>query len=298
MSHPPLAGHGFDYDPIPSPQEPSDIHRSLYDPPSGHVMPNSSLDDDLNPDEPSVTLVRPRFLGSIDGQTIRGSVASYDSRPQSTAAPSLATSSLYALNPDSLSARDSPVPGSPYYAGRYLDEPHSPADDTYDSHSLPLSPLSSQPRFLAEKQAVYGSYGSKSTRRTTIILFSIGGLILFSVAIVLPVYFLVVKHTNAADQHSNGTTGPSGSKAPLKSSLVTGGDGSTVMMEDGTTFTYLNSFGGHWYYDPDDPFNNGAQAQSWTPPLNQTFNYGSDRIRGYVPLLWYCHGITKFKSSG
>jgi glucan 1,3-beta-glucosidase len=146
---------------------------------------------------------------------------------------------------------------------------------------------------------VYGSYGSKSTRRTTIILFSIGGLILFSVAIVLPVYFLVVKHTNnAADQHSNGTTGPSGSKTPLKSSLVTGGDGSTVMMEDGTTFTYLNSFGGYWYYDPDDPFNNGAQAQSWTPPLNQTFNYGSDRIRGCVPLLWYCHGITKVDSSG
>jgi len=51
-------------------------------------------------------------------------------------------------------------------------------------------------------------------------------------------------------------------------------------MEDGTTFTYKNPFGGTWYWDPNDPFNNTAQAQSWTPALNEPFNYGIDHIRG------------------
>lgn len=66
-------------------------------------------------------------------------------------------------------------------------------------------------------------------------------------------------------------------KAPLP---TTGGTGSTVTTADGTTFTYENNFGGYWYFDPNDPFNNGARAQSWTPALNQTFKYGTDQIRG------------------
>ncbi|KZV84050.1 glycoside hydrolase family 5 protein [Exidia glandulosa HHB12029] len=51
-------------------------------------------------------------------------------------------------------------------------------------------------------------------------------------------------------------------------------------MEDGTTFTYKNSFDGFWVYDPNDPFNDTAQAQSYSPPLNQPWKYGTDRIRG------------------
>jgi hypothetical protein len=53
-------------------------------------------------------------------------------------------------------------------------------------------------------------------------------------------------------------------------------------MDDGTTFIYINNFGGYWYWDPADPFNNGARAQSWTPALNESFDYGIDRIRGCV----------------
>jgi glucan 1,3-beta-glucosidase len=51
-------------------------------------------------------------------------------------------------------------------------------------------------------------------------------------------------------------------------------------MEDGSTFVYRNSFGGYWYYDENDPFNDGARAQSWSPALNETFRYGIDPIRG------------------
>ncbi|EDR10975.1 glycoside hydrolase family 5 protein, partial [Laccaria bicolor S238N-H82] len=51
-------------------------------------------------------------------------------------------------------------------------------------------------------------------------------------------------------------------------------------MDDGSTFIYRNSFGGTWYFDENDPYNNAAQAQSWNPALNATFRYGTDKIRG------------------
>ena len=285
MSHPPSTGQGVVYDPIPNPRDSSDIHETPYDPPSpGQAVPDPPAVD-LNLDEPSVSLVRPRFLGNIDGagEGIRGSVASYDSRPQSEG-----VDSFYALNPESLSApwSESPGLGSESFPARYLDDPNSlPADQHFDGPSVPLSSLQSQPRFLAEKQSAYASYASKS-RRNTIILSALGALVILLIAVILPVYFLVIKHNSnaAAAQHSQTGTASSPSATstgtPSKSALITGGDGSTVTMEDGTTFTYNNPFGGSWYYDPIDPLNNAAQAQSWSPPLNQTFNYGSDRIRG------------------
>ena len=63
-------------------------------------------------------------------------------------------------------------------------------------------------------------------------------------------------------------------------------------MDDGSQFTFNNSYGGTWYYDADDPFNNGARPQEWSPALNETFQYGSDRIRGCVYLCTGApHGI-------
>jgi glucan 1,3-beta-glucosidase len=111
-------------------------------------------------------------------------------------------------------------------------------------------------------------------------------LLLLIVAVILPVYFLAIKHTNkgASSQQSGTATAPSpsGTKSPTSQNLITGGDGSTVTMEDGTTFTYHNSFGGYWYQDPNNPLANSARPQSWVPALNETFQYGTDRIRGYV----------------
>lgn len=56
-----------------------------------------------------------------------------------------------------------------------------------------------------------------------------------------------------------------------------GGDGSEITMRDGTTFTYRNSFGGHW---TSAPFNDSAKAQSWSPALNEAWDYGSMRMLG------------------
>jgi hypothetical protein len=39
------------------------------------------------------------------------------------------------------------------------------------------------------------------------------------------------------------------------------------------------------YYDPQDPYNNNAYPNSWTPPLNKTWNFNTDRIFGYVILV-------------
>ena len=287
MSRPTSLGYGVAYDPVPNPQELSDTPHSLYESTSEQPSPGPGTPapqmSDLNPDEQSVNLVPPpRFLGTIDGEGIRDSVGTFSSRN-----PSEGFSSLYALNPESLSARGSPRPESQDFASPYRDDPRSLPDDPFDGPSVPLSSLSSpQPRFLSEKQAVYPSKTSKS-RRNTIILSALGGLLLLIVAVVLPVYFLAIKHNSnkAASSQQSGTAtapSPSGTKSPTSQNLITGGDGSTVTMEDGTTFTYHNSFGGYWYHDPNNPLANSARAQSWSPALNETFQYGSDRIRGYV----------------
>jgi glucan 1,3-beta-glucosidase len=289
MSRPPSVGHGVAYDPVPNPQEASDTPHSLYEsaseqpsPAQGSPAPQMSDLGDLNPDEQSVNLVPPpRFLGTINGEGLRESVGSFSSRARSEG-----FSSLYALNPESLSARGSPGPESQDFAGPYRDDPRALPDDTFDGPSVPLSDLSAQPRFLSEKQAVYPSKTSKS-RRNTIILSALGGLLLLIVAVILPVYFLAIKHSSnkaASSQHSGTTTAPSpsGTKSPTSQNLITGGDGTTVTMDDGTTFTYHNPFGGYWYFDPNNPLANSARSQSWVPALNETFQYGTDRIRGYV----------------
>ncbi|CAE6377290.1 unnamed protein product [Rhizoctonia solani] len=116
-------------------------------------------------------------------------------------------------------------------------------------------------------------------------------LAIIAVAVVIPVYFKVIKpNTNvAASAGSTGgsSTSTSGAAQPTQTSkpenpeaLITGGDGSRVTTESGSTFVYNNTFGGFWYYDPKDPFSNKAQAQSWSPPLNQSWKFGTDQMRG------------------
>lgn len=78
-------------------------------------------------------------------------------------------------------------------------------------------------------------------------------------AIILPVYFLVIKPHSS---HSSSTSGgPSGTGGPGSSGndLTTGGNGSRVTTSDGTTFTYINNFGGfcefaYRFRDPISPW--------------------------------------------
>ncbi|KAI0639516.1 glycoside hydrolase [Trametes polyzona] len=144
-----------------------------------------------------------------------------------------------------------------------------------------------------EKRGAFAPMGGKS--RWRIIIGSILALAIVVIAVVVPVYFAVVKpkqnHTTSNNSASGAAADPPDSSAsdsgsnqssntPSSRVVISGGDGSTVTMDDGSTFTYSNPHGGIWYYDPANPTVSGARPQSWTPALNETFKYGVDPIRG------------------
>ncbi|KIJ11889.1 glucan 1,3-beta-glucosidase [Paxillus involutus ATCC 200175] len=111
-------------------------------------------------------------------------------------------------------------------------------------------------------------------------------LALVILAVVLPVYFVVIKpHQNTLASPSSSGSGGSGTGSGTgnpgsPTGATTGGNGSLVTTSDGTTFTYINPFGGFWVADPNEPFNNNAQVNSWTPPLNTSWVWGQDKIYG------------------
>ncbi|PFH50698.1 glycoside hydrolase family 5 protein [Amanita thiersii Skay4041] len=278
MSNPNESSRNVQYDPLPLT---NDDHNptSLYnappspDPHATFYTPSSNLND-LPPDEFAIPpgAAQPRFLGAAlynngSGTPARDSIASSNN---TLGAGSEYTSSVYALNDSGIRS-----PLSQEFQGTYRDDPSA----------VQMSPVGAS-RYLEEKRAAYTAPRSKS-RRKALILAVLAALILLIVAVVIPIYFTVIKpqsnNSSGAqhDPHNSASPSQSGQGGvPTQVAIVTGGDGSVITMEDGTTFTYSNKFGGQWYFDPNDPFNNGARAQSWTPALNETFNYGVDKIRG------------------
>jgi glucan 1,3-beta-glucosidase len=277
-------GNNVHYDPLPLT---SDDHPAtgLYNaPPSPdpHIStfhtPLSGPPRDLPPDLGDLPpgAGTPRFLGAAlydDGSApMRNSYAS----SHNTGPGSEYNGSLYALN-DSL-GQTARLTDSHY--GGYRDDPNAP----FGEHGTAMDDLR-QPRgrLMAEKTAIYAAPREKS-RRKILILSIIAGLILIAAAVILPIYFLVIKN-NGNKNGSSGSSDHTGTAQPTSTSkpntlAVTGTDGSKVTMDDGSTFTYSNKLGGSWYWDENDPFNNGARAQSFSPALNETFKYGIDQIRG------------------
>jgi glucan 1,3-beta-glucosidase len=266
---------GTSYEPLPLTTE---EQSSTFPPYQYHLQSPSSHDliaQDANSspafDIPSGA-AQPRFMGAAlysDQHDPRHSYASSQSSfPMS---PSVYNSSVYALDPSSGAMGYTDDPRSSYQPEQYGMAPMSPADRS---------------RFLEEKNVAYASPRAKTkcNMRTWIIIAGLGLLLLVAAVVV---YFLAIKpRMQTSSDSSSSTTATTTSTAGKAASTaktnlaITGGDGSTVTMDDGSTFVYRNSFGGYWYYDKNDPFNNGARAQSWTPALNETFNYGTDQIRG------------------
>lgn len=84
---------------------------------------------------------------------------------------------------------------------------------------------------------------------------------------------------------SNGNAGigsGSNSKDAIQHSALTGGNGTTITMEDGNTFTYINNFGGNWV---STPFDDSARPQSWSPRLNETWDYTNMKCVTLLCLL-------------
>ncbi|ESK94242.1 glycoside hydrolase family 5 protein [Moniliophthora roreri MCA 2997] len=277
MAHQSRPADNVSYDPLPlehpehppSPGPGATFHQT---PPQSYSPGNHTPElpgDDLGL---PAAAAQPRFLGHAlyqeSGHSVRNSYASSQHDYASIGRNSEYNSSVYALN-------DPRDPQSLSYEGQYRDDPH-------DEQGVSMSPMG-RSRYMDEKRAVYAP--PKSKRRVIIIAIIVAAILLI-LAIAIPVYFAVVKpnnkKANSDGSTSDSTSGGSGNGGGGKGTIaaVTGGDGSEVTMEDGSKMQYTNPFGGYWYYDVNDPFNNGAKAQSWTPALNETFNYGTDRIRG------------------
>ena len=75
-------------------------------------------------------------------------------------------------------------------------------------------------------------------------------IVVVVLAVILPVYFKVIKTKTNTSSNENPTQSnnptPTGNPGNPNSptGLITGGDGSTITMENGTQFTYHNPFGG------------------------------------------------------
>jgi glucan 1,3-beta-glucosidase len=142
---------------------------------------------------------------------------------------------------------------------------------------------------FGEKSYVTEAEGGNRSgkRRWFWVLAGLLALAVIVVAVIVPVYFKVIKPNNNSAQSNTGSTTDapaptqSGDPGTVPQASITGGDGSKVVTETGS-FVYNNSFGGFWVQDPANPFNNNAAAQSWSPPLNTTWRWGVDKIRGCV----------------
>ncbi|OSD08667.1 glycoside hydrolase family 5 protein [Trametes coccinea BRFM310] len=173
-----------------------------------------------------------------------------------------------------------------FYGLNYDDSEYNASQPAFDGRKT--SPTTSP--YLNEKRSSFAP--RPRSRRKAIIIGSLVALAVIIAAVVLGVYFAVIKPkqnddstsgktaSGASADGSSDTSGNSNSGSTSSRVVISGGDGSTVTMFDGSTFTYTNKFGGTWYYDPANPTTSGARPQSWTPALNETFNFGQDPIRG------------------
>lgn len=170
------------------------------------------------------------------------------------------------------------------------------------ANSAPL--LGAGEKELADPAALKTKKPGPLHKRPLIWVLAAIALALIAVAVVVPVYFTVIRPKNntvsggAGGSNGGSSAGPTPTHAPPTSSN-SGGDGSIITAADGTQFTYNNSFGGicrstvnflpplvlnitSGVSDPNDPFNNDAYPNSWTPPLNTSWTWGKDKLYGYV----------------
>jgi glucan 1,3-beta-glucosidase len=122
----------------------------------------------------------------------------------------------------------------------------------------------------------------RKTRRKKLIIigFVVVAIIAATAAVVLALT-LGKKHSSSSSSGSGSSSSGGGSGGGSSSSSTSGKSGSRITMEDGTTFTYTNNFGGDWAYDPKNPFAAGGLSQSWSKRVgSQDWVWGSDYVRG------------------
>lgn len=155
-------------------------------------------------------------------------------------------------------------PATPY--GNPFSPPGTPG--TRDSYVGGTTPAASRPLLPEDpnrgSEALLGAgagaaafdekagAGVPARRRRLGLWLGIGAaaIVVVVLAVVLPVYFTVIKkHNNSSSgsksgSGSGGSSGGSGTNPESPTGAITGGDGSTITMDGGTSFTYTNQFGG------------------------------------------------------
>ncbi|KAJ6583920.1 exo-beta-1,3-glucanase [Mycena vulgaris] len=102
----------------------------------------------------------------------------------------------------------------------------------------------------------------RKSRRKKIIIISLSLLAVAIVAVAIPLALSSKKHASVASSGAG-----SSSSASTGSGPTTGKTGSLIAMDDGTTFTYTNDFGGDWAADPKT-----RRGEEW--------DWGTDVARG------------------
>jgi glucan 1,3-beta-glucosidase len=88
---------------------------------------------------------------------------------------------------------------------------------------------------------------------------------------------LVILHKKSGSSNSQGPN----SGEPQSTGATSGGNGSVVTTNNGSTFYFINNFGGEWAYDPKSPFALGGMAQSWSPRIgSEDWVWGTHIARG------------------
>ncbi|KAH8828259.1 exo-beta-1,3-glucanase [Flagelloscypha sp. PMI_526] len=194
---------------------------------------------------------RPRFLGQ-EGKAEAGIRDSYASSSYSTGyrshVPSEDAGSAYALN-----------------AHPYTDDPDASSrlSQYHDGDGVQMRNMG-ESRDLDGKRAAY--VPPTKARRARWALFISGGLILLILAVIIPIYFTVIKPKAQKTTGTSGSDSGSGGNQASSFSLATSGtDGSDVFLSDGTSMKYTNNYGvnlGGWLVT--EPFISPALYQKFS----------------------------------
>jgi len=153
-----------------------------------------------------------------------------------------------------------------------------PADDVdleYRIDSLSnVNPFGRQN--IKREIASYPAPQRKSGRKRIIV---IAGIVIIIIAAAVAIPMALLHKSKKGSGSSSSSSGSSGS--PKFNGATSGTSGSVVKTDNGSTFTYVNNFGGEWASDPTQPFGNGGKAQSWSPRIGgEEWVWGTDIARG------------------
>lgn len=156
------------------------------------------------------------------------------------------------------------APGTPIPSGegnRFLEQPRASFLDSNTGNSINSTPNNSSPLLASTKAEAdgleqEGPQNPREAKRRRPIVLALAGLVILAIvvlAVILPVYFTIIKpkqdrnNNNAASvSSSSGGSGTSGTGNPASPiGATTGGNGSQIITDTNTTFTYINNFGGY-----------------------------------------------------